>query len=65
MYIIYANDVGDIFNFANIKMYADDLIIYAAVNNETDRKTLQFELNLLFEWCDIWVLTINFNKFKL
>ena len=65
MYIIYANDVGDIFNFANIKMYADDLIIYAAVNNETDRKTLQFELNLLFEWCDIWVLTVNFNKFKL
>ena len=46
-------------------MYADDLIIYAAVNNETDRKTLQFELNLLFEWCDIWVLTVNFNKFKL
>ena len=38
-------------------MYADDLTIYAAVNNEFDRKTLQFELNLLCEWCDKWGLT--------
>ena len=41
------------------------MIIYAAVNNESDRKTLQFELNLLCEWCDKWGLTINFNKCKL
>ena len=35
------------------------------VNNESDRKTLQFELNLLCEWCNKWGLTINFNKCKL
>ena len=58
LYIIYANDIADIFKFANIKIYADDLTIYAAVNNESDRKTLQFELNLLCEWCDKWGLTI-------
>ena len=39
-------------------MFADDLTIYAAVNNKSDRKTLQFELNLLCEWCDNWGLTI-------
>ena len=43
-------------------MYADDLTIYAAVNHESDRKMLQFELKLLCEWCDKWGLTINFNK---
>ena len=43
-------------------MYADDLAIYAAVNNESNRKMLQFELNLLCEWCDKWGLTNNFNK---
>ena len=41
------------------------MTIYAAVNNKSDRKTLQFELNLLCEWCDKWGLTINFNKCKL
>ena len=46
-------------------MYADDLTIFAAVNNESDRKMLQFELNLLCEWCDKWGLTINFNKCKM
>ena len=47
--IIYVNDIADIFKFANIKIYADDLVIYAAVNYVSDRKTLQFELNLLCE----------------
>ena len=46
-------------------MHADDLNIYAAVNDESDIKTLQFELNLLCEWCDKWGLTINFQKCKL
>ena len=47
-------------------MYADDLTIYEGVNNESE-KALQFELNLLYEWCDKWDLTIrpNFNKCNL
>ena len=65
MYIIYANDIADIFKFANIKMYADNLTIYAAVNNEPNRRALQFKLNLLCEWCDKWDLTVSFNKCKL
>ena len=65
LYTIYVNDIADISKFASIKMYADDLTTYAAVNNESDRKMFQFELNLLCEWCDKWGLTINFNKCKL
>ena len=38
------------FNFANIKMYAGDLSIYAIADNEYDRKALQFELNLFCKW---------------
>ena len=70
LYIIYANDIEDIFKFANIKKYTDDLIIYAAVNDEYDRKTLQFELNLLCEWYDKWgpvfqLILINVNCYIL
>ena len=46
-------------------MHANNLTIYAVVNNGCDRKTLQFELNLLCAWCDEWGLTVNFNKCKL
>ena len=65
MYIIYANDIADIFKFTNIEMYANGLTIFAAVNNESERKILQFELSLLCEWCDKCGLTNNFNKCKL
>ena len=31
-------------------MYADDLTVYAVVNNVNDRNKLQNELNNLLEW---------------
>ena len=43
-------------------MYADDLTIYAIVNNESEKHKLQSELNELCEWADKWQLSINFNK---
>ena len=38
-----------IFNFARIKMYADDLTIYASINNDNDRIELENELDLFCE----------------
>ena len=43
-------------------MYADDLTVYAAVNNFSDRLKLQNKLNNLLEWSKIWQLNINFEK---
>ena len=37
LYIIYANDITDLNKFAKIKMYADDHITCACINNEMDR----------------------------
>ena len=42
LYITHPNEIADIQKFANIKMYTDDLTIYAVVNNESYRKTNQF-----------------------
>ena len=44
------------FNFAKVKMYADDLTVYAIVNNINDRIKLQNELNNLLEWSKKWQL---------
>ena len=37
------------FKFAKVKMYADDLTVYAIVNNINDRIKLRNELNNLLE----------------
>ena len=62
LYILYANDLVEIFKYAKVKMYADDLTIYAIVNNESEKHKLQSELNELCKWTDKWQLSINFNK---
>ena len=41
LYILYANGLVDNFKFANIKMYADDLTIYAKIRIEGDKKKIQ------------------------
>ena len=46
LYIIYANDIADLFKFAKIKMYADDLTTYACIINEMGRVKFQNELGL-------------------
>jgi ribonucleases P/MRP protein subunit RPP40 len=62
MYILYANDLAKIFKFAQLKMYADDLSIYAVINSDEDRLTLQYELNELCLWAKKWGLSINYGK---
>ena len=44
LYILFTNDITQIFNFARIKLYADDLTIYVCINNNYDRIELQNEL---------------------
>ena len=43
-------------------MYADDLITYAAINNNEDKNKFQNELNKLVNWDNKWQLKINCDK---
>ena len=51
LYVLFVNDVTKIFKFAKLVMYADDMDLYAVVNNENDYKAFQDDLNNLFLWC--------------
>jgi hypothetical protein len=64
-YILYANDLSKIFKYAKLKMYADDLSIYAIVDCYEDFLKLQEDLNELCKWSLSWSLNINYNKCKL
>jgi hypothetical protein len=65
LYILFTNDISDIFKVAKIKMYADDLTIFAVINNDDDKIAFQNDLDNLCKWCSIWGLTINYTKCKL
>ena len=40
-------------------MYADDLTIYACINNEMDKVIFQNELNIFYNWYIKWGLIVN------
>ena len=40
-------------------MYADDLTIYAIINNDDNRIKLQHELNNLVSWAAKWQLKLT------
>ena len=46
-------------------MYADDLTIYACINNEMDRVKFQNKLNTFCNLCIKWGLIIDLQKYKL
>ena len=60
LYVIYANDIIDLFKFA-----IDDLTIYVCINNVMDEVKFQNELNMFYNWCIKWEFIINLQKFKL
>ena len=52
LFILYINDIINNFHYAKVRMYADDVTIYAVVNNFHDKENLQYELNKLVKWAD-------------
>ena len=48
LYVLFVNDVTKIFEFAKLVMYANDMSLYAVINNENDYEAFQYDLNNLF-----------------
>ena len=62
LFILFINDIINNFKFAKVRMYADDLTIFAVVNNFQDKENLQLELNEFLKSANKWQLIINFDK---
>lgn len=61
LFLIYINDLPNNIS-SNIRLFADDCIIYRAINNDGDHLTLQTDLNLISDWCDVWQMSLNSSK---
>ena len=53
---------GDI--FSKVFKFADDKKVFRNVTNDTDKQSLQDDLDKLFKWSEKWQMLFNFGKCK-
>lgn len=61
LFLIYINDLPQFLASDNL-LYADDLKLFKVINSESDCSTLQNDLEVLLEWCQLNDLGLNVNK---
>ena len=63
LFLVYVNDIGNIFNFSNHYLYADDTVIFrSGLNIDEIVNELQRDLCDFGTWCKSNKLTINTKK---
>ena len=60
-FIIYINDIVHGLN-SNIRLFADDALLYQTIHSENDRQLMQQDLDALLAWADRWSMEFNANK---
>ena len=61
LFITYINDIPSAVS-SNVKIFADDVTLYATVQTVQDCQILQDDLNSISRWCDMWQLRLNPSK---
>ena len=65
LFLIYINDITNTITNSNIKLYADDTVIYSSAKTINDAyEILQQDLSSVICWCKLNQLTINVNTTK-
>ena len=47
---------------SSIKLYADDVLIYRAIESEDDHTILQQDLDMFQQWANVWLMSFNPTK---
>ena len=65
-YILYANDLADLFVNCEVALYADDTVLYTANDSfESSATSVEKDLERLGRWCDRNGIMVNTSKTKL
>jgi len=60
LFLIFINDIVDIFDSGlTVKLFADDVKIYAIISDVNDSALLQGGLGALYAWSDLWQLPLT------
>ena len=63
LFLTYINDLEDHISSKVLK-YADDTKVFRKVTNDTDKQSLQDDLDKLVKWSEKWQMLLNFGKCK-
>ena len=61
LFLIYINDIVDGIQ-SNIRLFADDCLVYRCISSPTDQCILQEDLNRLSTWAATWQMDFNVSK---
>ena len=59
--LLIVNDISNDIT-SNIKLFADDSLLYGLVHNSDDAISLQSDLDKLVEWAKLWQMVFNPSK---
>ena len=63
MFLIYINDIGENIT-STLRLFADDSLLYCAVEIQQDCQSLQDDLDKLSQWSCQWQMKFNISKCK-
>ena len=58
LFLLYINDIADSIQ-SDVRLFADDSMIYRDINSESDHHILQSDLNTISKWCKGWSIELN------
>ena len=61
LFLIYINDIAENIN-SNIRLFADDCVVYRQIDFPQDHVILQDDLNKLVDWSNTWQMKFNVDK---
>ncbi len=64
LFLLYINDLPDGLS-SNVRLFADDCVLYRTVRDHHDTKMLQNDLNVLQDWERNWLMHFNPSKCNL
>ena len=61
LFILYINDINNAIT-SQIKLFADDSVLYRNIHNQHDQVILQNDLDTISSWVEKWLMELNINK---
>jgi len=63
LFLIYINDI--VINVqSEIRLFADDILLYRAIKTPSDHEILQNDLNTLTKWASDWMMELNVISYR-
>ena len=62
LFLLYVNDLDCVIKHSTIRLFADDVLLYAPANTMEECSSLQDDLTAVYHWANCWQLKLNPDK---